>query len=180
MNFIRFICPLVIAAAAHFFGGCASPTQSNAMVSTSMGVMTNHAESLSLNVTGGSETSVEGAPPFSIADFASALGQSIQQCGLFAKIIPAGQASDYQLEVAIVSLQQPVPGFAMTVGIETNWTLIHLRDHAVIWRQVITTIRTASTGEAYDGATRLRLAMEVAARDNIKDALTQISALTLP
>ena len=180
MKTFRFGCALVIATAALFLGGCATPAQSNAMVSASMGAVTKHAESLSLTVTGGSETSAAGASQISNADFASALGQSIQQSGLFAKIIPPGKSGDYQLEVAIVSLQQPLFGFSMTVTIETNWTLTHPSDHAVIWRKAISTSHTASTGEAFAAVTRLRLATEGAARDNIRDAITQLSTIALP
>jgi hypothetical protein len=170
----------VLALSGLFLGGCATPAQSNAMVPTSMGSVTRHAESLSLSVTGGSGTSAAGASQISNADFASALGQSIQQSGLFAKIIPAGQSGDYHLEVAIVRLQQPMFGFSMTATIETNWTLTRLSDHAVIWRKAITTSHTAKAGEAFAGVTRLRLATEGAARDNIQDAITQMSAVALP
>ncbi len=171
---------LLLALAGLFLGGCATPAQSNAMVPTSLGPVTKHPESLSVSVTGGSETSAAGASQISSADFAAALSQSIQQSGLFAKIIPAGQSGDYQLQVAIVRLQQPMFGFSMTATIETSWTLTRLSDHAAIWRKAITTSHTAKAGEAFAGVTRLRLATEGAARDNIQDAITQMSVVALP
>jgi len=176
----RILIATLLAVTGLFIGGCATPAQSNAMIPTSMGTVTKHQESVSLNVTGGSETSAAGASQISNADFASALGQSIQQSGLFAKIIPAGQSSDYHLEVAIVRLQQPMFGFSMTATIETNWTLTKVSDHTVAWRKAITTSHTAKTGEAFAGVTRLRLATEGAARDNIQDAISQLSGVTLP
>ncbi|MBI3885567.1 MAG: hypothetical protein HY302_07540 [Opitutae bacterium] len=180
MNFIRCSLLAAIATAALLLGGCASPAQSNAMVPTSLGAVTKHAESLALNVTGGSETTATTASQISSADFASALDQSIRRSGLFAKIATAGQAGDYHLEVAIVRLQQPLFGFSMTATIETNWTLTRVSDHSVVWRKAITTSHTAGAGEAFVGATRLRLATEGAARDNIQDAVAQMGALTLP
>ena len=170
----------LLAVAGLFLGGCATPAQSTAMVAMPTGSISKHAEVVSLNVTGGSETSAAGASQISNADFASALGQSIQQSGLFAKIGLAGQPSDYHLEVSIVKLQQPLMGFSMTATIETNWTLTHQSDHAVVWRKAITTSHTAKAGEAFVGTTRLRLATEGAARDNIQDAISQMSAVTLP
>ena len=67
----------------------------------------------------------------------------------------------------------------MTATIETSWTLTRLSDHAVIWQKSITTSHTAKTGEAFAGVTRLRLATEGAARDNIQDAITHLSLLPL-
>jgi len=169
----------LLALAGLFLGGCATPAQSNAMVPTSLGSVTKHPESLSVSVTGGSETSAAGASQISASDFATALSQSIQQSGLFARIMPSGQPGDYRLDVAIVRLKQPMFGFSMTATVETNWTLTRLRDQSVLWRKAITTSHTTKTGEAFAGVTRLRLATEGAARDNIQDAITQLSAVPL-
>ena len=173
---------LIISAtlAVLIMSGCASPAQSTAMVAMPTGPVTKHPESVSMNVTGGSETSSMGASQISSTDFTAALKQSIEQSGLFAKVLTAGQADDYHLEVAIVRLQQPMFGFSMTVTIETNWTLTRQRDHMVVWQKAISTSHTAKAGEGFAGVTRLRLANEGAARDNIQDAIAQMSALTLP
>ena len=170
---------LFLAATSLILGGCATPAQSNAMVATPTGSVSKHSESVSLNVTGGSETSATGASQISNQDFASALGQSIQQSGLFSKIITPGQPGDYHLEVAIVRLQQPMMGFSMTATMETNWALTRESDHSVLWRKAITTSHTAKAGEAFAGVTRLRLATEGAARDNINDAIIQMSTVPL-
>jgi ABC-type uncharacterized transport system auxiliary subunit len=180
MKSIRALVMILIAAGAVLLGGCSTPAQPNAMVATSLGAVAKHPESLSLNVTGGSATSAAGASQISNGDFASALSQSIERSGLFAKVIPAGQSSAYHLEVAIVRLQQPMFGFSMTATIETTWTLTHLSDRAVVWQKAITTSHTANAGDAFVGVTRLRLATEGAARDNIQDAINQLGALSLP
>ena len=177
---IKILFPLFLVLTGLFLGGCASPAQSNAMVAPSMGGITKHAESVSINVTGGSPTTAMTASQISNDDFTAALSQSIQQSGLFSKINAAGQADDYHLEVAIVRLQQPIMGFSMTATIETNWTLTRLSDHSVVWRKAITSSHTAKTGEAFAGVTRLRLATEGAAKANIQDAITQLSAVTFP
>jgi hypothetical protein len=167
------------AAAGLFLGGCATPAQSGAMVPTSLAPATKHAASVELAVTGGSPTSSAGASQISDADFNGALAESIRQSGLFATIAPTGQPGDYHLDVALVRLQQPLMGFSMTATIETNWTLTRQRDHAVLWRKAIVSSHTARAGEAFAGVTRLRLATEGAARENIRDAIAQMSALPL-
>jgi hypothetical protein len=163
-----------------FLGGCASPAQSSAMVPTSLAPVGQHAASVDLNVTGGSATSAASASQISDADFSAALAESIRKSGLFAAVTGTGQRGDYHLEVAIVRLQRPLVGFSMTATIETNWTLTRQTDRAVIWRKAITSSHTARTGEAFAGVTRLRLATEGAARENIRDAIAQLGALQLP
>ena len=162
-----------------FLGGCATPTQSTAMVATPVGTVNRHSQSLSITVAGGSETSAAGASKISDNDFADALRQSITQSGLFAKVSPAGQ-SDYHLEVQIVRLDQPIMGFSMTVTLEADWKLARQGDHQIVWQKAIISTFTAKTGEAFAGVTRLRLATEGAARANIQDAIGQMSALALP
>jgi len=171
---------LGIALTAFFFGGCATASNSTSMVAAPAAPITKHADSVSVNVTGGSETSSMGASKIANADFAEAIKASISQSGLFAKLAAAGQADDYHLEVAIVRLDQPVFGFSMTVTIETNWTLTRCSDKSVAWQKAVLSTYTAAAGDAFAGTTRLRLANEGAARNNIKDALTQMGALTLP
>lgn len=161
-------------------GGCATPAQSDAMMSIPAVPVTKHSGSLGLTVTGGSETTAASASQISNEDFTAALERSIQQSGLFSKIIPAGQSGDYKLDVHIVRLQQPMAGFSMTATIETNWTLARLSDKQVVWRKAVVSSYTAKTGEAFAGVKRLRLATEGAARNNIQDAIVQMSALALP
>ncbi len=176
MNSTRSLIVTAFIAIASLLGGCTSPALTSAMVPTSLGAVTKHIESLSINVTGGAEAMAQ----ISNADFSAALGQAIQQSGLFAQIKPMGSTGAYHLEVSIVRLQQPMMGFSMTATLETNWTLSRVSDHNVIWQKAITTSHTAKTSEAFVGATRVRLATEGAARDNIQDALGQLSAVALP
>ena len=179
MNPIRALLAFVIGAVALLLGGCATASNSAAMIAPVTAKVTKHPEALSVNVTGGSETSAMWKSMVSDADFAEAIKASVTQSGLFAKIA-VGDAADYQLEVQIVRLVQPNFGASFTVTIETSWFLKNRRAQKVIWQKSITTSYTASMGDAIIGATRLRLANEGAARSNIQDAINQMSALTLP
>ncbi len=171
---------IVAGLLALALGGCATASNSASMAAAPVAAVKKHTGSVSVNVTGGSETSSMGASKISSADFAEAIKTSITQSGLFAKLLPTGQTEDYHLEVAIVRLDQPTFGFSMTVTIESNWTLTRGSDKTAVWQKAIVSTHTAKTSEAFAGVTRLRLANEGAARTNIQDALTQIGALTLP
>jgi hypothetical protein len=176
---IRNTAILLLAGLSLWFAGCASPTQPSAMVATPTGPVTRHAQSLGIAVAGGAATSAAGASKISNEDFAEALRQSIAQSGLFATLTAPEQA-DYRLDVQIVRLVQPLIGFSMTVTIETDWTLTRRSDRQVAWQKAITSVYTARAGEAFAGVTRLRMATEGAARTNIQDAISRMSALVLP
>lgn len=176
---LRILSIATLAGAALLFGGCASPSQSANMVAVPEVTVTKHAESVFVQVTGGSDTSSMGASKISNADFAEAIKASITQSGLFAKLAAMDQA-DYQIEASIVRLDQPIFGASFTVNIETNWRLVHRSDSKVVWQKAVVTSYTATMGDAMVGVTRLRLANEGAARKNIQEAIAQMSALTLP
>jgi hypothetical protein len=178
MKNLRFLVITSLVALALGLGGCATPSNPQAMSVQKLDLAKKHSASLSLNVTGGSETSSAGASKISNADFTTALKNSIESSELFAKLLDVG-SSDYHLEVMIARLDQPMMGFNMTVTLETNWTLSRKSDGTVVWQKAIPSTYTAKAGEAFAGPTRLRLANEGAARTNIEQALKEISALTL-
>jgi hypothetical protein len=178
MKNLRFLAITSLAVLALGLGGCATPSNPQAMSVQKLDLAKKHASSLSLNVTGGSETSSAGASKISNADFTTALKTSISNSELFAKLLDAG-SSDYHLEVMIARLDQPMMGFNMTVTLETNWTLSRKSDGKVVWQKAIPSTFTAKAGEAFAGVTRLRLANEGAARTNIEQAIKEISALDL-
>lgn len=170
---------LFIASCALLLGGCATGSQSAAMVATVTTPLNKSPRSVNVTVTGGSETSSLGASKISNADFASAIETSIAKSGLFAKI--AGRdAADYALSVQIVRLDQPFFGASFTVTIETTWRLVRRADGGVVWEKAVVTPYTATMGDALVGSTRLRLANEGAARANIESAIKQLGTLQLP
>ena len=180
MNLPRTSACLLITTATLLFGGCATASKPSSMVAAAMAPVTrHHSQSVSVAVTGGSETSGMGASKIGNTDFAEAITTSITQSGVFAQIAPAG-SGDYTLGVQIVRLDQPMFGLSFTVTLECTWRLSRLSDGTTVWEKSITTPFTATTGDAFAGVTRLRLANEGAARANIREAITQLGALKLP
>lgn len=178
MKLTRITCATVLAAVSLIFGGCASASKPSAMTANFSAPITQNTGSVAVNVSGGSETSSMGASKIANADFSQAVQDSITQSGLFAKIAPRS-ASEYNLDVQIVRLDQPMFGASFTVTLECTWRLARQNDGGVIWEKAITTPFTASMGDSLSGVTRLRLANEGAARANIQQALTEMSALRL-
>ena len=83
------------------------------------------------------------------------------------------------ISVSIVSMDQPIIGFSFTVKMETAWRLTEKNSGKVVWEQVINSEHTATTGDAFAGTKRLRLANEGAARNGIRQALTSLSDTAL-
>jgi len=171
------VAALLVVAALHF-SGCATPAQSEAMASSRMDFGRKNDRSVTITVTGGSETKSTGKSQISDDDFASAINASIEKSGLFSKILGL-EASDFQLNAEIVRVDQPTIGFNMTVTLEVNWTLIRRSTGKVAWQKAETSTYTATMGEAFAGVTRLRMATEGAARLNIDRALGEIGKLEL-
>ena len=110
--------------------------------------------------------------PLKISDegFAEALRSSIQSSGVFGGVSDQGP---YRLEAFIGTLSQPMMGFSMTVDMKVSYTL--RKGGSTVWQRTIDSTHTAAPGEAFVGVTRLRMATEGAARENIRQALQALS-----
>jgi len=160
-------------------GGCATATNSQAMVAQSSdGVYFETIQgSLSVLVVGGKQTSSISTSQISNADFKSAITDSIKKTKLFSSVIENASESNYILRSIIVDLEQPSFGFSMTVNLEVAWSLTRSGEKAPIWKDTHISTYTASYSEAFAGVTRLRVATEKAAKRNIGWALETISNL---
>ncbi len=136
------------------------------------------AESVSVAVDGGQETSSMGKSQISSDDFSAAITQSILDNGVFSQVLP-GNEGQYRLNAVIVTLEQPTIGFSFTVNMEAAWRLIERASGKVVWEQVINSTATATTGDAFAAVTRLRLATEGAAKANIEQAVITMGGLAL-
>jgi hypothetical protein len=136
-----------------------------------------HAQSVSVSTSGGGETSSVGKPQISDADFTRALIESINQSKVFSQVVP-GTGGNYALQVAIISMEQPTFGGSFTVKMEAAWSL-RRSDGTAVWQEGIRSAHTATMDDSMVGVTRLRLATEGAARENIKQGLAKISRLNL-
>jgi len=160
--------------------GCSTPSQPAAMAAPVVRVSTKHARTVSLRVTGGSETSAVHRSQISNEDLSEAVRQSVTQSELFSGVVQEGTASDYRLEAFIARLSQPTMGGSLQVTLEISWKLIRVANNSVVWEKAITSNYKTTAMEAFAFVKRLRLANEAASRANISDAISQIGAITLP
>jgi hypothetical protein len=111
-------------------------------------------------------------------DLKAAIEDAVIQSKLFKKIVQ-GKDGDYELSVQVSNLTKPLIGFSFTVEMEAAWSLVKLSDRSVVMRKSVKSSGTASVGDALAAVTRLRMAVEAAARENIRQGLTAVAGLAL-
>ena len=176
MKKIIVIAVLAVSLAAAGLSGCATGAKSEAMVSEKTAVGRTLGNSVSVAVSGGKQTSGVGASQISDDAFRQALQDSIVKSALFKEVSPSGQ---YTLNAFIGKVDQPMMGFSLTVKMEVSYTLVDAASGKTVWSKNIASEYTAKTGEAFAAVKRLRLANEGAARNNISQAISEMSALQL-
>lgn len=169
---------LLLCAVAAFLAGCATPATYMGMVPTTFETAKKHPQTIGVSVKGGQETELTGTPKISDATFTQALVDSITKSQMFSRVVQ-GKDADYLLTVTIFSMEQPLFGLTYTVKMEAGWTLQHADNGTVVWQESIKSEHTATFSDAVVAVTRLRLATEGAARNNIAQGLTKISQLKL-
>lgn len=167
---------VLAVAGASGLTGCASPASRESMQAASVTLAKKHPYSVSVRTAGGNETGALDTPSIADADFKAAIEKSIVQSGVFKSVIE-GKGSDYELSVTITQITKPLFGFSFTVTMEAAWSLVKASDRSIVMRKAIQSSYTANMNDSFAGVTRLRLAVEGAARENISDGLKEISSL---
>jgi hypothetical protein len=158
--------------------GCANPAKPKAMTVYDAMVQKVHKHSVRITVTGGKAPESTGLATVSNEAFAEAVANSIVESKLFSEI-KKGDGGDYLLNVDIFSIEQQPIGFNLTSRMEAGWTLVEAATGKQVMRKVIKTTRTATVGEAFAAVARTRVATEGAAKNNIREAIEEISKLDL-
>jgi len=172
---IRFIPSLLVFGV---IAGCASPANKDEMASKNLIVAQKFTSTVQVKTSGGSETGAMDSSNISDADLKAAIEKSISDSQLFSQIVQVGDAN-FLLLVSVTSLTKPAFGLTFTVNLETAWTLTNMATKKVAYRKAITTSGTATFGDAAAAVSRLRIAVERAAEQNITQGLTDISSLKL-
>jgi ABC-type uncharacterized transport system auxiliary subunit len=165
-------------ACAFLLAGCATPASQEAMVPAMLSTLNKHPQTVSVSVSGGKETNALGKAQIDNDAFAKALTQAIENSKTFSKVIE-GNKGNYLLAVNIFSLDQPSFGGNFTVHLEAGWTLKRADNGSVVWQEAIRSEHTATMSDALVAVTRLRMATEGAAKNNVAQGLEKISKLSL-
>lgn len=176
-SFNKFLSVTALVLAGSVLAGCASPSTSQGMTPAAIQTTNKHAQSVSVAVAGGKETESTGKSQISDSAFTQALVDSINSSKTFSSVIQ-GKGADYQLSVTMFSMEQPSFGLSFTVKLEAGWSLKRA-DGSVVWQESIKSEHTSTPGDAFAAVERLRLATEGAAKENIAQGLSKISALKL-
>ena len=158
--------------------GCSSPATRAAMTPQNLTVTKHHPSSLHVLTSGGSDTGAMDSSNIADSDLKAAIEDAVVQSKLFKSIIQSS-SGDYELNVRVTSLVKPVFGATFTVDMESAWSLTKMSDRSIAMRKSVKSSGTASMGDALAAVTRLRLAVEAAARNNIAQGLTAIAELNL-
>lgn len=158
--------------------GCSSSATREAMVASDVQIAKKHDRSVSVRTGGGAETTAMDSSNVADADLKAAIEDSITKTKVFKSVLQ-GKDADYDLAVSIVKLDKPVFGLTFTVNMEATWVLVKQSDKSVAMKKSIQSSSTATFSDAAVAVTRLRLAVEGAAKQNIEQGLQAIAALSL-
>ena len=166
---------ILIVTAVAGLSGCASTATREAML-VGAPATRNYPYSVSVQTRGGTETSATTGSTVSNEELKAAVEGSIMQSKLFKSVVQGGNG-DYEITVIVTQLTKPVFGASFTVEMEAGWALTKVSDKAVVLRKVVKSAHTATLDDAIVGATRMRIAVEGAARKNIAQGLQAIADL---
>lgn len=169
------ICVVIVVGGA---SGCASPAQSASMTVNNAQIQKRHLYSVRITVEGGKTSDPVGFSAVSNEAVGEAVANSIVKSKLFLEV-KKGDGGDYLLNIYLFSIEQQPIGFNMTSRMEVGWTLVDAATGRQVMRKTIKTAYTASVGESFAAVTRIRVATEGAARENIKQGIEEISKLDL-
>ena len=148
------------------------------MIPDTVNVEKTHPYSVNVEVTGGRATEPTGMPQIANEAFDEAITQTLIKAETFAKV-QEDKSGSYELDVIIFKVQHPVSGDSASVTIETGWTLTNQLTGEIVWQQALRSTYTAAADSDITFTGRLKKATEGAAKDNIKQGVTEITRLNL-
>jgi len=96
------------------------------------------------------------------------------------EIFSSGDNQDYSLEIRIIKVVTPSFSTNMTVSMKTIWKFSHTAQRAPLLEESILSTYTGGVFEGgISGANRVRVALEGAARENIRIGIELLAALHL-
>lgn len=171
---------LLALATAVLLAACAAPAQrANMEVGAPPVQARANDHTVAVRVSGGDQPDNADFAGIPNDEFKAAIEASLKRAGAFGNVLSSPAGAGYVLNASIVGVRRPAMGFSFTVDMEVAWTLTRQRDGAALLRKAITSTHTATTSEAFAAVTRLRLAVEGAARKNIESLLKQLAAVEL-
>lgn len=174
-KFSRTLDSLAAMLAIISLAGCASPAGRESMSLPSFTTNKQFNKTVSVFVSGGSDTGAMESTNVSDEEFQAAIEDAINKSKLFKEITSSNP--DLNLEVSISSLSKPSFGFTFEVSMEAGWILSRKSDKSILMKKSIKSSGKATTSDAIVAVTRIRIAVERAAQNNISQGLSAISEI---
>jgi hypothetical protein len=164
-----FVLVLVLAAGL----GCVQ-AQPTALDMTPAGAQFDrkHSVTVSVEVAGGTDGEYMMSAPNSAIQ--EAVVSAIRDSGLFQ--VAESESADYRFDVVLSRYNFPIVGFDVSVGVEMVWNLSSISEQKTVWQSLIETSASGGTEVAFNAQTRSALLAGQAIKDNIVEALAQLSA----
>lgn len=89
----------------------------------------------------------------------------------------SNQITKYSLNIFLVEINQPQPGFTMTVTTFIRYRLIDISNKNVIFDEIINASDTKTTNDAFFGPTRNIIAMEGSLKKNIAKLIEKLFSI---
>ncbi len=163
-----------VGAAVLVFTACAFPTRPGSMAPLGPDVARDFSEAPTVNVQtlGGQVTFPWYKPKISNDAFSQAAMLALARSGVLLPVID--KAADYQLELTIAGLEQPTWHVHTGVSLVVAWKLWRTGSDDVHWQDVIRTRFLTPFQSDLIAQQRLRIATEGAARENIREAISEL------
>jgi hypothetical protein len=164
-----------LSIATAILSGCSSPATSEGMmvnpsqINKAIPSSKFYSSVKKVSVDGGKETNPLWTSQVSSENFQLALVDSLKAANVWS------DSGKYSLEANLLSLEQPLIGFNMTVSASVDYKVKDETTGTVIFGEKIDSTHTATVGDAVAGIKRLRLANEGAIRNNIELFLKKLS-----
>ena len=104
----------------------------------------------------------------------AAIVDGINSSGLFRQAASGGQA-DYQLDVSMLSLQQPDSGFTMRSSVEMLWTLTQVQDAKEVFRADVVSEYSQNAFNTFWGSIRWYNVMRGAIKKNVQEGIERLT-----
>jgi hypothetical protein len=147
------------------------------MIPTTFDLQNRFQSDVQIKVEGGQKTDPSGSSEISDEAFQQALTEAINKSGIFSKVVASN--GDYDLNITIIAVVKPDFAFNMNVSMAANWKIIRANDNEVLFNEIISKPYTANFNSAFTGIARLRIAVEGAGQENIKEGIARLSRLKL-
>ena len=169
---------LLVSVAMPVLTACTVAPERSALVSETYEMRGRHGGSVRVLVSGGQEANLIDGIWISDVVFTDATQDAISKSGLFTEVVTGGD-SDFRIEVLLQRLLRPTSGFGMDSQLSALWVLRALKPEKVLWQDLIVTPGAASVSDALSGLSRMRMAVERAARGNIQRAIQEMSVAAI-